>query len=369
MARMPGADFIGPTPNETDGGQEEVRGLVLHIQQGTEAGSEAWFKNPASEASAHFLNPKSGGLRQLIDTSNRAWAQAAGNRYWVSVENEGFVPDALTASQLENAARLLAWLHNEYSVPLQSADDPNGHGLGWHGMGGAAWGGHFDCPGTAIKAQRPQIIARAQQIVGGSPTPAPAPSPSGVARYQVVINGLHYGYGAHGDHITAVGQALVRRGFGRHYQVGPGPTWSDADTENYSDYQRSLGYAGTEPHQDADGVPGPTTLKELLGTLPTAPASVPRVSLAHVRSAAQTDPRAAQGHQTHAADVRVVEAALKAEGLLATSYAGDGSWGTKTLTAYAAWQHRAGVGGPYDGIPGIKSLTLLGAKHHFHVTA
>jgi hypothetical protein len=166
MALMPGATWIGPTPNKTPDGMVEVRGLVLHIQEGTESGSEAWFKNPSAQASAHFLNPKSGGLRQLVDTKDRAWAEAGGNSHWVSVENEGFVPDKLTDSQVENCAQLLAWLHKTYAVPLQSTDDPNGRGLGWHGMGGAAWGGHTGCPGDNIKAQRGAIIARAQQIVG-----------------------------------------------------------------------------------------------------------------------------------------------------------------------------------------------------------
>ncbi|WP_405019542.1 N-acetylmuramoyl-L-alanine amidase [Kitasatospora sp. NBC_00070] len=164
MARMPGTTWIGPTPNRTVGGQAARRGLALHIQDGSEAGSEAWFKNPEAQASSHFLNPKVGGLRQMVDTDDKAWAQAAGNPYWISVENEGRGGDALTASQIENCARLLAWLHTTYDVALQLTDDPNGRGLGWHGMGGAAWGGHPDCPGKAVLAQRGQILARAQQL-------------------------------------------------------------------------------------------------------------------------------------------------------------------------------------------------------------
>jgi hypothetical protein len=177
---MPGADWIGPTPNRRIGGMSDHRGLVLHIQEGYEDGSESWFKNPDSQASAHFLNPKSGQLRQLVDTDDRAWAEAAGNSAWVSIENEGFGGDSLTASQLENAAQLLAWLHQTYGVPLQSTDDPGGSGLGWHGMGGAAWGGHYDCPGEPIKAQRPAILARARQILNPAPPQPPQPTPAPV---------------------------------------------------------------------------------------------------------------------------------------------------------------------------------------------
>lgn len=180
MARMSGADWIGPTVNEYVGGMVDRHGLVLHIQDGTESGSESWFKNPQSQASAHFLNPKSGNLRQMVDTDDAAWTEMAGNRHWISIENEGVGGDSLTASQIENCARLLAWLHTTYGIPLQSTDDPSGSGLGWHGMGGAAWGGHYDCPGDAIKAQRGAILARASQIVG-QPAPTPAPQPSGPA--------------------------------------------------------------------------------------------------------------------------------------------------------------------------------------------
>jgi hypothetical protein len=364
MARMPSAEWIGPTPNETPSGMDDHRGLVLHIQQGTEAGSESWFKNPSAQASAHFLNPKTGGLRQLIDTDDRAWAQMAGNRYWVSVENEGVSGDSLTPSQLENASQLLAWLHTTYGIPLQSTDDPAGQGLGWHGMGGNDWGGHFDCPGDPIKAQRAQIIARAGQILGqptaaAAPAPAPAPQPATPARYQTTIDGLPYGYGAHGAQVTTVGMALVAHGCGTHYQQGPGPDWSDADTLNYSDWQRSLGYTGS----DADGVPGPTSLQRLLGFLPAAN---PNVSLAAVIDAARTDPGAEQGHQSHPGDVYPVEQALLAEGLLDARWASDGSYGTSTVTAYSAWQQRLGYSGSdADGIPGHTSLTELGQRHGF----
>ncbi|WP_369190152.1 hypothetical protein [Streptomyces sp. R08] len=101
--------------------------------------------------------------------------------------------------------------------------------------------------------------------------------------------------------------------------------------------------------------------------VPAKPAAKPTVKLANVVAAAKADPKAAQGHTTHAADVKLVEAALKAEGLLAAKYAADGSFGTTTIEAYADWQRKSGVGGPYDGIPGVKSLTLLGNKHGFKV--
>lgn len=128
------------------------------------------------------------------------------------------------------------------------------------------------CPPTADPQDPRGGTAVASYAWPGPDTPTdPTPPPSAdVARYQVTINGLPYGYGAHGDHVTKVGEALVAKSFGSHYTSGPGPDWTDADTRNYSDFQVSLGYSGTAPHEDADGVPGPTTLKQLLGYLPGA---------------------------------------------------------------------------------------------------
>ncbi|MFE4575752.1 peptidoglycan-binding protein [Streptomyces chartreusis] len=129
--------------------------------------------------------------------------------------------------------------------------------------------GHRDGYATACPGAQLYAWVKAG-MPAGDYVPAPNPGgslPSGgseLSRAQTTISGLVYGYGAKGDHITKVGQALVKKGFGKHYTSGPGPTWTDADTKNYQDYQESLGYSGAA----ADGVPGETSLKKLLGTLP-----------------------------------------------------------------------------------------------------
>ncbi|PKV83881.1 peptidoglycan-binding protein [Streptomyces sp. TLI_146] len=109
-------------------------------------------------------------------------------------------------------------------------------------------------------------------------------------------------------------------------------------------------------HQD------PGSWPEFTGAPPKA-----KVSLAHVVAAARRDPGLPQGGTTYKAEVLVVERALRDEGLLSATWV-DGSFGTKTKTAYAAWQRRCGYSGPdADGIPGRDSLTRLGARHGFTV--
>ncbi len=355
MARMPGATWR-PVPNFRKGGQEEVRGLVVHIMAGTLMGTDSWFRNPASEASSHWGTGRAGELYQWVDTADRAWAQGNGNRTWLSSENEGRGGQALTEQQLDRNAEIFAWVHQTYdNVPLRRAAGPDDRGLGWHGMGGKAWGNHPDCPGPKIVAQLDEIVRRAAAIVGKKPAPGgstggskPSTSTPTPARYKVTINGLPYGYGAVGDHVTRVGKALVAKGFGKHYAHGPSPTWSDADTRNYADYQKSLGLTG----KAADGIPGEASLKKLLGTLPgkapAAPANEPFPGAAFFSPGRRSPIITAMGRR------------LVAEGCSAYAQGPGPHFTSSDRQSYAKWQRKLGYSGTdANGIPGKTSWDRL----------
>lgn len=95
---------------------------------------------------------------------------------------------------------------------------------------------------------------------------------------------------------------------------------------------------------------------------------IPTVDLSNLIHAAKHDPATPQGATTFPADVKIVEAALMAEGLLSPAYAKDGSFGSLTVTAYSQWQKSRGyTGDDADGIPGQKTLTELGLRHGFQV--
>jgi len=98
------------------------------------------------------------------------------------------------------------------------------------------------------------------------------------------------------------------------------------------------------------------------GTTPTTP-SKPKVDLSQLIAAAKADPGAKQGHVTYMAGTNLVEAALVKLGYLAKTYAGDGSFGSTTVTAYGKWQRHLGyTGTDANGIPGSASLSQLGTK-------
>lgn len=305
MARMPGAEWRPIPINHTEGGQSSVRGVVVHIMDGTFEGTDNWFRNPKAKASSHFGTSRTGKLRQWVDTADRAWAQAGGNPTWLSVENEGRGGDTLTDAQLDANAKVLAWAHDKYGVPLQVTHDPNGKGLGYHAMGGSAWGGHTSCPGSKIVAQLAEIVARAKKLTGtstgggtgttytvkaGDTLSSIGPKVGVPWQTLAKLNNITAPYvikpgqvlklkataaakptappfpgrdkfrpGANNDHVTQLGRQLTRRGYGRFYKVGPGPRWSESDRRAVEAFQRAQGWTGA----DADGYPGPETWRRL----------------------------------------------------------------------------------------------------------
>jgi hypothetical protein len=98
-------------------------------------------------------------------------------------------------------------------------------------------------------------------------------------------------------------------------------------------------------------------------------ATLPAVNMEAVVKAAQIDPRRADDTLTPGAkaSVLLVEQALSAKHLLDAQWV-DGYFGSKTVTAYAAFQTSLGYTGlDANGLPGKTSLTLLG-QGRFTVT-
>src|ERR1035441_10075151 len=168
--RYPGAEWKPLSTNYQTGGCTPHY-LILHIMEGTLPASDSWFRNPQAQVSAHFGVGKDGAVIQWVDTADTAWHAANANGVAIGVEHEGNAGDSLTAAQVVADAKLLAWASEHHPIPLQVTNDPqHGSGLAYHGLGGGAWGGHLQCPGSPIVAQRPDLITRAKAIrAGGTP--------------------------------------------------------------------------------------------------------------------------------------------------------------------------------------------------------
>jgi hypothetical protein len=116
------------------------------------------------------------------------------------------------------------------------------------------------------------------------------------------------------------------------------------------------------------GAPRPESAEQPQTSEPARPRVPPRpvVDLSRLVAAARQDPPKS-GTPVSYSGTKTVEQALVAEGLLEKRLA-DGHFGTATVRAYAAWQHRLGyTGTAADGIPGKTSLTKLGKRHGFDV--
>jgi N-acetyl-anhydromuramyl-L-alanine amidase AmpD len=304
------AEFVGPTPNRHPGAMTGHRLVVLHIQQGLQAGSLAWCKDPKSEVSAHFFPPRAGALAQLVDTDDLAWAEAAGNPFSISVENEGVTGDSLTDNQIELCAQILAKAHTVYGVPLQSTDSPAGSGLGWHGMGGVPWGNHPNCPGDPVTDQRPAIIARADQILGNTLVP---PAPAALVPPTLTE-------GATGPWVKQLQEDLVAHG----YPLADDGTFGPATLAAVEKFQTAQGLK-------VDGIVGPVTWGRLAAPVTTVNTAEPTLALG------------AHGTAVDRMQILLLTHAFDPHGT-------DGNFGENTLAAVRKFQAAKGL--KVDGICG-----------------
>jgi hypothetical protein len=156
MAVYPAATYR-PLNQFSNQGTKPRVGVVLHVNDSNGPSLYNWIAGN-NNMSCHFQVAKSGVVEQYVDTDNGSWCQMAGNDTYLSIETEGYPVEALTAAQVNACAGIMRWANQTHGIPLQVADSVGARGLAWHGMGGAAWGGHTACPGDLRKAQRAQIL-------------------------------------------------------------------------------------------------------------------------------------------------------------------------------------------------------------------
>lgn len=135
------------TPNKSSRHSTQVDLLVWHETAGAYAGSVAWLRNPASQASAHLVIREDGlECAQLVPLHLKAWHASAYNPRSVGVEHanvtaKGYATDA----QLAVSARVFGWLCLRLGVPPRWARAGVGPGVCRHEDLGMAGGGHLQC--------------------------------------------------------------------------------------------------------------------------------------------------------------------------------------------------------------------------------
>lgn len=381
--------FGGTYPGDT---MAHPNVIVLHTTEGSS------FPSYSGGSEAPNFTVKGGTVRQhfYANHSARALVNSAGGVETntlnvVQIEMVGtcdkggpglYWPTAKDAD-MKALASLVKWLTDTYPIPVASTSKPwlaypSSYGsAGGQRMSFAQWNdfsgicGHQHVPenyhgdpGNFPIKRLIELVKGAKPAAGGSSSaPSSWDGKSFPGASAFVLGKSH-------PAVTVLGQRLIAHGYSSFYKVGPGPTFGQADKDATQGFQKAQGWSGA----DADGYPGAETWSRLMAA-PKAKAAAKVVDLSNLLSAAKADPKATQGHTTHAADVKLVEAALKTEGFLSSKYASDGSFGTTTVSAYRKWQLKlypgasTKPGGDADGMPGMDSLKKLGAKHGFTVKA
>lgn len=128
------------SPHTSSRGNHRPELIVLHIADGTYAGTKAWFKNPASQISAHYIVAQDGRICQCVPLSQSAWCNGTttdpasaryyghtscsliktrggnANLYSISIELEGYYAQTNgvpTAKQLDATVWLIQHIQEQ----------------------------------------------------------------------------------------------------------------------------------------------------------------------------------------------------------------------------------------------------------------
>ncbi|MEU6997349.1 N-acetylmuramoyl-L-alanine amidase [Nonomuraea sp. NPDC046570] len=121
--------------------------VVIHVTQGSYAGSISWFQNPSAGVSAHYvIRSSDGAVTQMVRNKDVAWH--AGNWSYntrsIGIEHEGWVSDAswFTEAMYRSSAALTRYICDKYGIPKDRS-----HIIGHNQVPGATHtdpGSHWD---------------------------------------------------------------------------------------------------------------------------------------------------------------------------------------------------------------------------------
>lgn len=122
----PTSDDYGPakwvpahSSNFVAGRTKSIDTVVIHVTQGSYAGSISWFQNPDSNVSAHYtIRSSDGEVTQSVREADTAWHAGGGNAHSVGIEHEGYVDDPawFTDAMYRSSAALTQHLAAKYGI-------------------------------------------------------------------------------------------------------------------------------------------------------------------------------------------------------------------------------------------------------------
>lgn len=157
--RYPRAQWVGADPHNFSTESIRPKFIVIHVEQGSESGTDGWFHNPKAQVSAHLGNPKSGPMQQFVDLNQMAYHCAQMNYEAIGIEHEGFSGEHLNANQIKNLTDFFTWSKTWLHIPLvlTNPSDLRG-GVIAHGQINEGALSHPNCPGQNIMADVNKIL-------------------------------------------------------------------------------------------------------------------------------------------------------------------------------------------------------------------
>ena len=169
------------SPNFTSGRKGFTpTGIVIHIMEGSLAGTDSWFKNPASQVSAHYGIGKAGEVHQYVKETDTAWhagrvsapswklIKTSGgafinpNYYTIGIEHE---ESEWTDAMYNASSEMIKAISSRWNISLD-----RDHVIGHHEIYSVK-----TCPGHKVDLNK--LVA----LAGGNPLP-PNPSPNGITK-------------------------------------------------------------------------------------------------------------------------------------------------------------------------------------------
>lgn len=153
--------------------------VVIHVMEGTLAGTDAWFASKESTVSAHYGIGKGGEVHQYVQEED--FAQHAGvvdkpswklikstgegtrqkyvnpNYYTIGIEHEGKAGEPFTDAMYEASSELIAAISERWQIPI---DDQ--HVITHHSIRFAK-----SCPGAGVDMSKLIEMARSKERPGG----------------------------------------------------------------------------------------------------------------------------------------------------------------------------------------------------------
>ncbi|MFF2410966.1 peptidoglycan-binding protein [Streptomyces sp. NPDC058092] len=283
--------------------------VIIHVTQGSYAGSISWFQNPTAEVSAHYVVRSSDGqITQMVRDSDTAYHARSQNSSALGIEHEGFIDDPswFTDTMYRSSAALTKHLCDRYGIPKDRA-----HIIG-----------HSEAPGNDHTDPGPYWDwNRYMQLVGGANGGGNSGEGLNFTVYETQRSG------STGPQVRAVQQLLSEQGYGVGAVDG---SFGQATRNAVMAYQATHGLT-------TDGVAGHRTWTALLSAGPTTTLE--------------------QGDSGDG--VKRLQRSLTAA--LGSTVGIDGTFGPATATAVRSYQTSRGL--TADGIVGPGTWAALQAGH------